>query len=283
MLSQSNEFHLVIASIADGTAPLPNSGTTITPAENTYGSYASVLSATSDDAYVIEIEASNNNVSGQARDTLLTIGFDPAGGTSFTDTINHLLVGAASNYFSLSEGGRGICYRFPLFVKAGTSIGAKASVNNATVGTLKCRIRVFAKPTRPELMRVGKFVRTFGEVTATSKGTDVTPGTATDGTYVQLGSALAEPLWYWEFGVGINNGAVNQNAHHIDVAVGDATNKKRVIRDAFMQLRAVEVWEKHFVGEYGSGATGDLVYGRIQLGDNSASTGYSMAAYGVGG
>ena len=56
MLStQPNEWGLVISSVADGTRPAAAWGTSITPGNNTYGSYVQVLTATSDETYLMRI------------------------------------------------------------------------------------------------------------------------------------------------------------------------------------------------------------------------------------
>lgn len=290
MLHLSNEFNLVIESVADGTQPGASNGTTITPGNNTYGSYATVLAGASltDDAYGIEIWFNSGAVDATARDGIATIGFDPAGGTSFGglggvtgNEIHHLLWSCCGDMRSISMGP--VWYYFPIYIKAGTTIGCKASVNNATVGTVKCFVRLHCKPSRPELVRAGSFVRSFGALVASSCGTAITAGTGTDGTYTQLGSALAEPLWYWEYGVGINTDTIINNCQFTDIAVGDASNKKRVISNGVSISSQLETNLKPAMGAYGTGAIGDLVYGRMQVGDNVTLTGYSLMAYGVGG
>jgi hypothetical protein len=284
--TKSNEFGLYIHSLGADVQPSTTYGTSITPGSNTYNSYTSLIAGASvtDDVYEILICTTSNNVSAAQRDTLLTIGLDPAGGTSFTDSINHLLVSNASNYLTTLPGSAGITYVFPLFIKAGTSIGAKASVNNATVGTLRCFVILSCKPSRPDLLRVGSFVRTFGEVTASSCGTSVTPGTTSKGSYVQLGSALAEPLWYWEVGFGCNDSTatMGNQMFHLDVAIGDASNKRIVVPDCPISTSASETASKPIWGYPAQAAIGDLVYGRAQGGGSGGDT-FSMIAYGVGG
>lgn len=289
MLHLSNEFQLVVESIADGTQPNFTNGTSITPGNNTYGSYTSVLSGASltDDAYGIEVWFNSGNVDSAARDGIATIGFDPAGGTSFgglagvtNNEISHLLWSCAGDMRNAAMGP--VWYYFPLFIKAGTSIGCKASVNNATVGTVNCFVRLHCKPTRPELVRSGTFVRTYGATVGSSTGTSVTPGAASEGTYTELGT-LADAIWYWEYGVGINNAGFTANCQFTDIAIGDASNKKRVIANGVSMSSQSEVNCKPAMGAYGSGVSGDKVYGRMQVGDNAAMTGYSLIAYGVGG
>jgi hypothetical protein len=285
-----NEFQKVIESITDGTQPAYSMGVAITPGNNTYGSYAQIISGANvtDDVYAIEVWFNVGYVDSAARDILVTLGFDPAGGTSYSglggvsgNEIQHLLASCCGSFRSVDMGPQS--YYFPVYIKAGTSIGAKASVNNATVGTLNCFVRLHCRPSHPELLRVGSFVRTFGATTASSSGTAVTPGTGSEGSYVQLGSAVAEPLWYFEYGIGVNNATFNNNGHMTDIAVGDASNKKRVIANALAWSSQPEVLCRPSAGRHGHAAIGDLVYGRMQAGDNALNTGYSLCAYGVGG
>ncbi|MGH7949134.1 MAG: hypothetical protein ACREQF_07925, partial [Candidatus Binataceae bacterium] len=118
------------------TRPAANMGATVTPAQNSKGSYAQVFTALAFDAYFIAIQINSNNAAAAARDTIIDIGVDPAGGTSYTVLIPDLLGSCASNLAAISAtAGCGIWYYFPLWIKAGSTIGARASVNNATVGT----------------------------------------------------------------------------------------------------------------------------------------------------
>lgn len=279
-----------LSTVPDGTRADSAQGVSITPGFNAYGSYAQVLGATSEDGYELEILINSAAVESEARDCLVTIGFDPAGGSSYTglggvagNEIADLIGSCASAFLGVAAPG-GVVYRFPLFIPAGTSIAAKASVNNATVGTLYVAVRVRIRPTRPELLRVGRFVRTFGATTASSSGTAVTPGGASEGAYVQLGAALTEVLWDWEVGLGVNSDTMLNTLHQVDVAVGDASNKHIVIAAAEFRQNIVETIGKPAVLRSPfEAAIGDLVYARVQSGPNNANSGTSVAVYGVGG
>lgn len=279
-----NDFNLVISSVADGTRPAAARGTSVTPGNNTYGSYASLIAGASvtDDIFEIWININSVQVTNTAKDCLVTIGVDPAGGTSFSDKISHLLGSCAGPFNASVSGAGGVWYRFPLFIKAGSSIGAKASVNNATVGTASIHVILFGQPSHPELLRYGTVVRTFGENTAASRGTLVTPGTTSDGSYVQLGSALAEPLWYWEWGFGTNDNDMQAAVLDVDVAIGDASNKRRIIPNGWVSTTTAEGIVKPAQGRFAKGAVGDLVYGRAQS-SQSADVEPSLIAYGLGG
>lgn len=259
-------------------------GVTVTPAQNAYGSYASIIAGSSVtfDVYEIEITIAGIGVSGAATDSLTTIGLDAAGGTSFTDTINHLLTSYAGVFGNSLTAG--ITYRFPLYIKNGTSIGAKGSINRATVGTQKVSVILYGKPSRPDLIRAGQFVTTFGATTSTSNGTAVTAGTTSEGSYTQLGSAISGArLWFWQVAAANANDAAHNNAQcAVDLAIGSSTGtNKLVIANQIVLDDSTENNSANYRGAYGVGVNGDNVYARIQ--SATATTAYSAIAYGVGG
>lgn len=284
VLSQSNEWGLIISSVADGTRPASPFGTIVTPGTNSYGSYVSLISGASVTADIFEIWINIESVavSGAAHDSLVTIGVDPAGGSSFTDLISDLLGGCAGSYASGTAGAGGVWYRFPLKIQAGTSVGAKGSRSNGTQG-FGVHCVLFGKPTRPELVRAGSFVRTFGSNPSGSNGTSITPGTTSEGAYVDLGT-LADTLWFWEVGIGVGNSATNTNTYHVDVAIGNASNKKTVINNLpFRTSTSEDITKGPGAGGYLTGINGDHVYARAQVGPNGVVGGVTVAAYGVGG
>lgn len=275
-----NEWGLIIESVADGTRPAAAWGTSITPGNNTYGSYTQVLAATSDETFLCRITLNSWSTAAAARDALVTIGIDPAGGTSYTDMIVDLVASCAPSYTAGTA--PATIYEFPLRIPAGATLAAKATVNNATVGTGRVALTLFGRPSRPELVKAGSFVQTFGSTPASSSGTAITPGTASEGAWTQLGSALTVPLWFWEFGFGINNATMNNNNHHIDIGLGDASNKKIVIPNGYVMETGNEILSRAPNGRVGLGAVGDIVYARVQAGSSTVTTGMSVIAYGVG-
>lgn len=273
----ANEFSLLALGVADGTRPADAWGATATPVQNAYGTPATILTALAKEAFALRLIFSNCATAGAARDMLATIVIDPAGGTSWTDFITDLLVTGASVYRT-----GGIEYYFPIYIPAGASLGFKTSVNNATVGTSSCAAIAYCQPSRPDGIQVGKFVRSFGATVASSAGTGITAGGVSEGAFVEIGT-LADRLWYWEVGMGINNSTITSTRHNVDIAIGDATNKKTVISNiGFNSNTSEEIW-KMAARSLGIGASGDKVYGRAQAGPNATVTGVSLMAYGVGG
>jgi hypothetical protein len=276
-----NTFGLILHSNADGTRPAATMGTAVTPGTNAYGSYATLLAGASvtDDVYEIEICVNNVGISTQARDAVVSIGLDPSGGTSFTSIVD--LVSGPANSYSLA--GSGSFFRFPLFIAAGTSIGAAAAVNSSTLTAVGVFCRLKCRPSRPDGLLVGQYIDQFGVTLASSAGTAITTGTTTEGAWTQLGAALTRPCWFWELGFGLNNATMSSNNLDVDVHLGDAINKNPIIANHPIGVTSAEVINKPWAGTYGKGSVGDIVYARVQQGANAALSGMSMAVYGVGG
>lgn len=271
----------------DGTRPAATWGTSFTPGNNTYPAYANlgVLTATYE-GYGLWININAVGVSTLAKDLLITLGMDPTGGTTYTTWEIIDLSGSAATGTAGSTGaGSGGCwYYFPVRVPIGANFAVKATTNNATVGTVRVAIGTAIQPTHPELLRMGSFVTTFGNTPASSSGTAITPGTVSDGAWTQLGANLTKSYWYFEFGFCINNGNVTNNAYSVDVGLGDGTNNKPAINNAYVNLLNTEVVTKPLSGQgWVDGAIGDGVWARLQCGPNAADTGHSVIAYGVGG
>lgn len=278
--SPINEFGPVLGS----TQPSAGIGTTITPGNNTYGSYVSLLTAIADKAYALRLNVVNNTVSAQARDSLGKIGIDFAGGSTFTDWVTDLSISSAGIQSGNTGGGGGIEYYLPIEVPLGASIGFAASVNNATVGTCSAYVRLRRQPTGPIIPRAGAFVRTFGSTPASSSGTAVVPGNPAKGAWSQIGGAITDSIWYWNLGCNISNAVItNNNPIAFDMALGPNTsNLRMVIADQLVLPSTSESWSFRSEGEYAVAAPGDLIWVRAQV-LSTVQTGISAIVYGTGG
>ena len=280
----SNSFSKLIDSIADGTRPGTSFGTSVTPAQNSYGSYAQLLSGANvtDDVWAISLCVNSVNVAGASRNVIITVGYDPAGGTSYTDTDQHLLVGPAGAYSGAASNGGPVWFYLPRRLRAGTSIGLKGSVNSADLTAFSAYAQLWCRPRRPELARAGAYVDTLGATTASSSGTAVTPGTTSDGSWTQIGT-LTRSAWYLAWGVGVDDSTMSNNVGHVDISIGDASNKRIVVSNGYFFTAANEAIGKPAQGAFVRGSAGDVVYARMQVGPNAADSNYSVAVYAVGG
>lgn len=283
MLHLTNEWGKIISSV-DGTRPAAAFGTAITPVQNgAGGGYSTLLAGASvtHDVFGILINVNSVAISGAARDCLATLGFDPAGGTSFADFVS-LLCGQASAYAAPAGNGvgGGHSFYFPLWLRAGTTIGMRASVNSADVTDIRGFVRLFCQPSRPELIWCGQRIEQLGVTALSSTGIGVTAGTAAEGTWTEIGTTTRHHRYY-EFGFGMNDGTASSNAYNVDVSVGDATNKKIVQLDAFVGSNTAEATSKPACPMWAQSAAGDKVYARTQVGP-SGEDAHSIAVYAMG-
>lgn len=263
------------------TRPSSTLGTSITPGNNTYGSYTQILAGGSitEDCYLMQLKFHSVAVAAAAKDMLITIGIDPSGGSSYTDWVTHLLASCAG---TVANGG--IVYTFPLFVPAGAALAAKASVNNATVGTVRVDVRLFGLPTAPETIRWGTYVDTFGAVTGSSRGTAVTSGGASEGSWTNLGTETREH-WWWQVGMGVNDSTMSLLTYFADLAHGDGSNKVTIFDDVlFSSTTGEELNRQNFIDHdcYAQTNGSEDIFGRLQC-SGTADSNTSLCAYGVGG
>lgn len=263
----------------DGTRPGGAIGTSVTPGNNTKGSWVQLLSGLAYEAIDVEVQINSGSSSAAARDILVDIGYDPAGGTSYSVLIPDLLGSCAGGLADL-----GPCvYHFPLKIPAGATVAARASINNGTVGTVRVIINVKGRPAHPTLHKVGTYVVAVGITSGSSSGTAITPGTTSDGSWTSLGSP-SKPAWHWQLGFGVSDSTMSALCYYGDLSVGDGTNYSLIIKD---MLWRTDGSERSSFYNPSSGCekyvgTGGTLYARIQC-SGTADAGISAAAYGVGG
>ncbi len=210
-----------------GTNPSATPGTPVTPGpSNVEGSWTAIASSANiaNDVYGFYLEVSGGASSTNAKNQLLDIGVDPAGGTSYTAIISNLVIGASP--LLTAAGNRE--HFFPMFIKSGSSVAARIQGSNATAGTVRVIVKFFGKPSDPTMLPTCTYSETIGTIT-NSSGVSFTPGNAADGSWVSLGTT-SKPLWWWQLGYQIDNGTITAEYTYIDLAYGDGTNKHTIFR-----------------------------------------------------
>lgn len=266
-------------SVASWGTTRPNAahGTTVTPNAGSYGSWAQLFAAQTEDTLGILININSNNTGVTSRGTVIDIGWDEAGGTSYTARIEGLICGGASSY---AVGGSGVWYYFPIFIPAGSSIAARA---NSTVATaFRVAAVLSQKSVNPVMVRRGSFVEAMG--VSGSAGTAIVPGQAAEGAWTLIGTT-SNRCWWWQLGVQVDvaDTAWQNNVIHFDMAVGDATNKDIIIYDTPISTNAAEYITNIpiTVGVEWDVPSGSNIYVRAQC--SGILDSYNCAVYGLGG
>lgn len=220
------------------TRPGTTWGTSITPGSGAKGSYAAVVgTALSFDAYGVLLVVYGSGGSAASRNYLMDVGYDPAGGTSYTVLLPDLLVGGSIAMNTAGTTG-GIWYYFPIFVPSGSKVGARAQGADTTA--FRVGIQLMQQPVNPAQIRKGSFVEAYG--ISGNTGTSVTLGTTSEGAWTQIGTTGSLPIWWWQMGYQIATADTSwANAQiSVDVAVGDATNKNIIIADTIINSNSTE-------------------------------------------
>ncbi|HSW62177.1 MAG TPA: hypothetical protein VLH56_02480 [Dissulfurispiraceae bacterium] len=199
-------------------APSTTPGVSVTPGSGSKGAYVQLASGAnlSQDCYGLLLWFVAGNTTATIRDILADIGLDPAGGTSYAQTggINNIFVPQIGNAI---QSGR--WFYFPLFIKAGTSVGVRGQANNTS--TFRCMARFYGQPTKPENIAVGMYSETIG--VSGNGGTPFTCGnSAAWASWTSLGTTT-RPLWYWQLAWGHNVGTTTAQMYFAELGVGDGT------------------------------------------------------------
>lgn len=266
------------------TTPSATPGTAVTPgASDAEGSWTQIASAANMayDSCLMFIAVGGGNTTGNAKNHLLDIGVDPAGGTSYAAIISNLVCGQTQ---AVSTGGDE--FVFPIRIKAGSSVAARVQGSNATAGTVRVVATFYGRPTNPEMVPCGSFSETIGSVSS-SNGTSITPGNAAEGSWTSLGTTTAD-LWHWQLGVQVDNGTITAQYTTVDLAYGDATNKEFILEDQHVgfygtaEIKASILRGRQLVEGYRYVPAGSTIYARARC-STSPATGYNVTAIGIGG
>jgi hypothetical protein len=186
-----------------GTPSLTGIGTQCTAgATNADGSAVTLLSALTHDCEYLRIGVSGETITAtQNNTTLLSILYDPAGGTSWQTLIPSLLVATIAPSASAPYA---LYYDFPIWVPAGASIGAQArSAAATTPPVMRVQAQAFGSNRNPASWWCGQRVEAIGIDAANSRGTSHTAGnTGAFSSWANLGSPLSIGCGALQWGLG---------------------------------------------------------------------------------
>jgi len=259
--------------------PAAANGTAITPAAGSYGSWAQVGSDLTADAYGILININSNYTASASRNTVVDIGVDPAGGSSYTARIAGLICGNADSYTSAGRSGCGVWYYFPLFIPANSSVAARGHSTVATA--FRVGIIVMQRPSNPAMIRKGSFVETLG--VSGNQGTAITPGTTAESSWVSIGTTTKR-CWWWQMGWQVPSTDTGHQtaAIHLDLALTN-TGSGIIIRDLMVNTQAQESLTNRPLtqGVEWDVPAGTTLYVRAQTSGTAEAS--QVAVYGLGG
>ena len=268
-----------------GANPSATPGTSIVPgATNAEGSWTQVASSgnINFNVYGFYIQVHSGATSAAAKNHVLDIGIDTAGGTSYSAIISDLVVGDSP---ALTAAGNREFF-FPFYIPSGSSVAARVQGSSGTAGTIYVCIKFFGGLGSPEGIKVGSFSETIGTVNSTSRAVSFTPGNAADGSWTSLGTTTKN-LWWWQLGYQIDNATITAEYTYIDVAYGDASNKHIMFREMHGGTTtetaglALQTCLTPF-GGYCPVPGGTTIYIRGRC-NNAPDTGYNGNVIGIGG
>jgi hypothetical protein len=250
---------------------------------DTKSNYQEIFSAAAvtNDVYGIRISSNVIGLNADTRMVLFDVATDPAGGTTYSPVINNL--GFMSTGTTMAGANS---YFFPLFIKAGSSIAIRSQCGVGAINT-QHRVWLYCKPTRPEQWRSGTYVQTLGATTASTTGTAVTPGGASEGSWTSIGTTTL-PTWYWQAAVLIDDSTMTANGvYDCDVGLSDTGFAYDVVIQGLSYYATsneslVPLSYPSFSECVREAPAGMAAYGRIQC-SGTADSNVSMIVYALGG
>ncbi len=265
--------------VTNADTPTTTPGTSVIPgASDAEGSWTQVLTATAHDAYFVLLTVSDGSTATNAKNHLLDVGIDTAGGSSYTERITNMVCGGSG---TAATGG--LSYGFYCFIPSGSTVAVRIQGSNATAGTVRVQVTLFGRPANPAVVPVGMFTETIGTITG-SLGVGLTGGNSgAEGAWVSLGTSTRR-CWWWQLCAQFDNGTLTAQPYHFDLAYGDGTTKVIILEncqfavsgssEAFLNLRQVNAYF-----DVPAGAT---LYARASA-SGTANTGINVVAIGCGG
>lgn len=255
-----------------------------------YGSNTQLLVGIAEDCYGIAICLSGGHTATTNRLCYLDILVDPAAGvggtgSSWSVAIAQLFSGSAAYV----TGNSGHWFYFPLFFKAGTAIGAKHQSIIASAQTIRVSVRLFGKPSHPELLRYGTKVQAIGTDTSVPiavSGLAITAGNGVYGSWTTTSLTTSFDAWWWQVGFGVANTVTNGRGYLYDVAINADTTA--VLCGESFQFRTAGTLEQSGKSAMGSSlpirniASGSTLWVRGAC-DTTVDTGLQLVIYALGG
>lgn len=226
LVASPNHFRWWYANQAVPVGATP--GLSVTPgASDTEGADA-VLATEAEitqDVYGILLSITDGSTSNQAKNHLLDLGWDPAGGTSYTYKVNNIVCGGSA-VGGAARAGRVLW--LPVRIPAGSEVAVRIQGSNATAGTVRVCAVFFGRPTHPEMCWAGSYSETIGAITG-SNGPTFTPGSsAAEGAWTSLGTTTRR-LRYLLPSVQVNDASANAQMLLIDLAYDDGSGTKVIV------------------------------------------------------
>lgn len=266
------------------TTPSATPGTSVTPgAGDAEGSWTQVATAgnMAYDSMLLYIAVGGGNTTANAKNHLLDIGVDPAGGTSYTAIISNISCGQTQ---AVTTGWDE--FVFPIFIKSGSTVAVRVQGNNATAGTVRVVADFFGRPTNPELVPVGTYSETIGTITG-SVGPTIVAGNNAEGSWTSIGTTTND-LWSWSLGYQLNNGTITATYYSVDLAYGDATNKEIILEDVTFgfygtaEIKASTLMGRSLIRNTRYVPGGSALYVRIRCNTTPITTS-TVTVIGIGG
>jgi hypothetical protein len=181
----------------------------------------SVLTAVPHDIHFLVVGFAGFNLTAVNGRALADLLIDPAGGSSWSSLIDDLVCGFTT-ITNVANAVINCWYCFPLWIKSGASLGARArTIHTVAITTGRCVIYAYGNPSRPDMWWCGQKVESLGINAATSSGTSITPGNSgAFGSWTSIGATTGARYGAIQFGLNGTNATATGTYYHFEIGYG---------------------------------------------------------------
>lgn len=247
-------------------------GTTVTASAtiHTKGSWSSLIDPTSQPSYGIWVRGRGVAASATATGLLLDIGYGPTGGGNEEILLPDLDMGYAS-------GATGAKYfYFPCYIPTGTRVSGRCQ---ALIASDTVSVAIWLQQD-PLYAFYGGKVDAYGVDGSNSRGTSVTPGNGSFGSWTQITSSTNRAHRFWAMGYDALADTTIVNAEIVaQLGTGpDSSNVTVILETGFVQGGAEELDGPSVLLGYSPVPSGKIIFARLASAEAEAR---GVIAYGM--
>ena len=211
---------------------------------HTKGSYVALLPALEFDGFLSSVYITDTRTNSTDTSSLVDIGIDPAGGTSYTELINNVLAGHAQESVN-HVGGRETV--FPVYIPAGSTVAAR--MQSLVTGGKTARVTVAVHggiPSENPFPGQGPVI-TYGVTVGSSSGTTL-PEVAADtkSAWQEIIASTTHPHRGVTFGVQGADASDFGLPFLFDIGIGAAASEVVLVGDIYVPANGTEIWGNPF-------------------------------------
>ncbi len=198
------------------------------------GLWTELLPATEFDAYIVEIMVNLSATGGAISALLLDIGYDSAGGTSYTVLIPNLGLGCSASPLDRRR------MWIPAYIPAGSTVAARLQ-GTQTSKTADISIALYGGAPAIDPFPGQGLIQAYGDNEADSNGVEMIEANGdVEGAWAEIVAATTHPHRGIMLLAQNNSASITSAQLHLDVGIGASGSEVPIMENIYMQITGNE-------------------------------------------